>query len=296
MRLLVKFNLLLVLVFGGSIAATLFIARNFLQQNAHDVVIQQARLMMGAAMGMRTYTENQVKPLLKRRMAYTGIFLPVTVPAYSAMESFNYLRTDYRDYTYKEATLNPTNLRDLPTDWENDVIRQFRNFPEQKEQISERWTPEGPSLFLAHPIKVIPGCLDCHDSPSTAPLAVTKTYGREHGFGWKVGEVVGAQIVSVPAALPQSIADRAFKTLVLYLIGVFVVTLLLLDLGLALVVVRPVSRLSAIAEKISKGNLDVPEIPVEGSDEISQLARSFNRMYLSLVKAARLLESDETRS
>jgi HAMP domain-containing protein len=37
--------------------------------------------------------------------------------------------------------------------------------------------------------------------------------------------------------------------------------------------------------------LNVPEIAVKGSDEIADLARSFNRMYLSLVKAIRMLES-----
>jgi protein-histidine pros-kinase len=47
-----------------------------------------------------------------------------------------------------------------------------------------------------------------------------------------------------------------------------------------------------MAEEISKGNLDVPELPVKGSDEISQLARSFNRMYVSLVKALRILEGE----
>ena len=107
----------------------------------------------------------------------------------------------------------------------------------------------------------------------------------------KTGDVVGAQIVSVPMSLPIKIADREFKALMVSLGLVFLVTLVLLDIGLILLVVRPVSRLSAMADEISKGNLQVPEIPVKGWDEIAQLARSFNRMYVSLAKAIKLLES-----
>jgi protein-histidine pros-kinase len=44
------------------------------------------------------------------------------------------------------------------------------------------------------------------------------------------------------------------------------------------------------ADEISKGNLEIPELPAEGKDEISTLARSFNRMHRSLVKAMSMLD------
>ncbi len=292
MRLLIKFNLLLFFVFAVSIAITGYVAHNFLQENAREEVIQQARLMMGAAGGMRTYTSMQVDPLLAAHESKASDFPPQRVPAYSATEVFNYLRKDYPAYTYKEATLNPTNLRDRAVDWEADVVEEFRNHAERKELIAQRRTPDGASLFLARPITADPECLSCHSVPAAAPASMIKTYGPDHGFGWKAGEVVAAQIVSVPMSVPVSMADRAFRTLLISLGGVFIFTMMLLDLGLVFIVVRPVDRLSRMAEEISKGNLDVPELPVKGSDEISQLARSFNRMYVSLVKALRIIEGE----
>ena len=62
------------------------------------------------------------------------------------------------------------------------------------------------------------------------------------------------------------------------------------DVALHFFVVKPVARLSATADEISRGNLEVSELPVRGGDEISVLASSFNRMYVSLRKALRLLE------
>ena len=72
--------------------------------------------------------------------------------------------------------------------------------------------------------------------------------------------------------------------------AVFVVTLLVLNLALSMTVARPVARLSNMADEISKGNLEIAELPVKGKDEISVLASSFNRMRLSLVKAMRMLD------
>jgi HAMP domain-containing protein len=114
-------------------------------------------------------------------------------------------------------------------------------------------------------------------------------YGRDHGFDWRMGETVRSQIVSVPTSVPVKIADRAFQTLMISR-RADDGTLILLDLGLVLIVVRPVTRLSASAGEISKGNLNVPAIPVKRQDEISPLARSFNRMYLSMGKAIQLHE------
>ncbi len=291
MRLLLKFNLILILVFGAGASIAGYVSHRFLQVRAEEQVIEQARLMMGAAAAMRTYTSKQVGPLLSVHDSNIHTFLPQTVPAYAATEAFSYLRASYPAYTYKEATLNPTNPRDRAVDWEADVIENFRNHPDRREVTSERETPEGRSLFLAQPITVGAACLECHSTPRKAPAAMIKVYGKDNGFNWKLGETVGAQIVSVPLALPIRIADDAFKTQMLSLGAVSLATLLLLDLVMTILVIRPVARLSAKADEISTGNLNVPELPVKGRDQIAQLARSFNRMYHSLAKAIRLLES-----
>jgi hypothetical protein len=39
-------------------------------------------------------------------------FFPQSIPFYASTENFNYFRSRYPDYSYKEAALNPTNPRD----------------------------------------------------------------------------------------------------------------------------------------------------------------------------------------
>ena len=291
MRILTKFNLIFILVFGTGLFLSAYLSFQFLTRDARNQVIQQARLMMQAASSIRHYTSSEIRPLLDTPNTRRITFHAQTIPAYSATQTFNALRSGgYQDYVYKEATLNPTNLRDRPADWEADIVNSFRNFPERLEIIGERDTPSGPSLFLAHPIRAQQACLECHSTPQAAPPSMIRIYGKANGFGWKADEIVGAQIVSVPMALAVSIARQAFKTLLFYLGGVTLLTIIVLDLALVFTVVRPVTKLSRMADEISKGNMDVPELPVQGTDEIAALARAFNRMYISLAKAIRLIQ------
>ena len=289
MKLLLKFNLIFLLLAGTGLAIVAHVAYRFLMENAKTQVVQQAQLMMESARATRDYTSEELKPLLSRVAGHGDEFIPQTVPAYGATQSFARLRTRYPDYTYKEAALNPTNPRNRAEDFETDIINTFRNHPDRREIIGERETPTGEALYLAHPIQVKQSCLECHDVASRAPAALLNTYGSSNGFGWKLGEINAAQIVSVPTAVPIKIADKAYKTLIAYLIVTFLFTLLAIDAALYFVVIRPVVALSGTADRVSRGDLDVPEIPVHGKDEISGLTASFNRMYVTVVKALKML-------
>lgn len=291
MRLVAKFTLVFVVVFGIGFAVSAYLAHSLLQKNATDEVMQNAQLMMQTALSMRDYTTKQIAPLLNGEK-FQDTFHAQTVPAYAATESFNYLRAKYPEYSYKEATLNPTNPRDRPADWEADIIRIFRDNPATKNKVGSRDTVAGTSWYLAQPIVAGPPCLACHSTAAAAPPAMVAIYGNTNGFGWQLNEVVGAQIVSVPASLPIRMADSAFRNLLTDMCLVALVTLIAVDLSLILIVVRPVSKLSQMADRISKGELDEAQLPVHGKDEIAVLAGSFDRMRISMAKAMKMLEGE----
>jgi hypothetical protein len=163
-------------------------------------------------------------------------FHPQSVPAFAATETFGYLREKFPDYFYKEATLNPTNPRDRATDWESDVVNQFRGNSNQAEFISSRESPTGTALFLARPIRINNvSCLECHSTPDKAPAEMIKLYGGDNGFGWKLDDVIGAQIVSVPVSLPVHIAENAFRVIITWLGGAFGGILIVANIGVAIV-------------------------------------------------------------
>jgi hypothetical protein len=163
-------------------------------------------------------------------------FHPQSVPAFAATEIFAYLREKFPDYFYKEATLNPTNPRDRATDWESDVVNQFRGDSTRAEFIGTRDSSTGTALFLSRPIKVNNvSCLECHSTPDKAPVEMIKLYGGDNGFSWKLDDIIGAQIVSVPVSVPVRMAENAFRLIVAWLGGAFGGILLIANVAMAIV-------------------------------------------------------------
>lgn len=290
MKLLAKFNLVYLLVMSLGIAVSGYIARGLLQENAQQEVVGSARMLMEKALAVRGYTNTQVKPLLAAQMAHE--FLPQTVPSYAATEVLNALLSKHPEFAYKEATLNPTNPRDRATSWEVDIVGQFRSAADLKETTGVRDTPAGPSLYIARPLRITdPACLACHSSVEAAPATMVAKYGPANGFGWNLNEVIGAQIVSVPLGVPMQRAHEVFKVFISSLVGVFIVVGIVLNLMVWMLVVRPVTRLSALADRVSQGELDAPEFAASGKDEIATLSDSFSRMRASVVQAMKLLDA-----
>src|SRR6266853_1614325 len=298
---LLKFNLIFIPLLAICLGMVAWAARELLQANAREQIVQNARIMMETGSSSRTYTTKQVAPLLQHksfklqsaisefkktldempREADTVIpkdvhftsakkayllgqqrvltaqrefmdsvknrpeemldteFHPQSVPAFAATEIFAYLRAKYPEYFYKEATLNPTNPRDRAADWEADIVNQFRSNTALPEFIGTRDTPSGASLFLARPLKVgNVSCLNCHSTPDKAPPEMIKLYGTANGFGWKMDEIIGAQVVSVPLSVPLQMADATWRRLTMWLLGAFGGMLVVGNLGAAIVTLR----------------------------------------------------------
>ena len=289
MKLIWKFNLVLLGVFIIGFAAAGYVSKKMLLESARDEVLQHARLMMEAALATRTYTNTQIKPLLVEQLKTA--FLPQSVPAYAATEQFNDLHKTYPDYTYKEATLNPSNPRDRASDWEADIVQVFRGTPATTEVIGERDTPTGRSLYLARPIQIKnAACLDCHNTVNEAPKTMLDLYGSANGFGWKLNEIIGAQIVSVAMTVPLERANRALQTFLISLAIIFVVTIVLLNAMLYTMVIRRVTRLASIAGAVSLGNLEAGDFRSRSSDEIGTLTHALGRMKTSLIQAMEMLD------
>jgi protein-histidine pros-kinase len=289
MGLRLKFNLVLLAVFVIGLGATGYVSHDLLHKNARDEVLRNAGVMMEASLSMRHYTVTRVRPLLPYD---ADKFLPESVPAFAATEVMTLLRKKYPDFSYKEAALNPTNARNRAVEWEEDIINAFRADPARGEISGMRDTPTGRSLYLARPFLIKdPGCLACHTTPEMAPAAMVQIYGPNNGFGWKENEVIGAQIVSVPMGLPIRNANRAFVTFMTSLAIVFAALFVILNIMLTQLIIEPMTRLSDIAEQISKGKSDVTELVPQGDDEVAQLGQAFNRMRRGLQKAISLIEN-----
>ena len=156
---------------------------SILENKVEKEVADKAFLIIETMNSIRNYTSSQVKPELASRLATEAYFIPETVPAYSAREVFEGLRKqpEYKDFLYKEATLNPTNLRDKADKFETDITQQFRQDKQLKEKTGFRADQNGKFYYVSRPLEIKKAsCLECHDTVEKAPANLVSTLSLIH--------------------------------------------------------------------------------------------------------------------
>ncbi len=300
-KLSAKLNIILLIIILIVIGINGLILSQVLQKNAEREVTSQAALLIETMGAVRDYTDKQVNPELAPRLETEDQFLPQAIPAYSAREVFENLRKgeQYSDFFYKEATLNPTNLRDKADKFEVNIVEQFRKESTLKELSGFRSLPSGDIFYVARPLAASPqSCLRCHSTPEAAPKSQLTTYGRDNGFNWKFKEIVGAKIVSVPSS--KILADaRRLQILVIGILAVgFLVALIILNVFLKFSIIKPIMNMAHWSKEVSTGNMHA-EFEHPAQDEIGTLGSSVNRLKVSLMMAMNMInpnQSDERQS
>lgn len=292
MKLLAKFNLILMLTFSIGLILSGLYSYKLTEDNALTQVTDQAELIMQQALAVRSYSVEEVRPLAKT--GESAVFHPQTVPAYAATQVANIVRENRPDYIYKEAVFNPTNPRDKASPQEEKIINKFISNPELEKQVGVINAEDSneQSLYVAYPIRIKnSACLACHSTPENAPAAMLDIYGKENGFGWKLNETVGTQLVSVPFTLPAELAKKTFNNFLLSLFLIFASIFVILNIMIRKFIIQPVSDLTNLADELSKGKTDIEELNIKGNDEIASLSASFNRMRRSVIKLLELVKS-----
>jgi HAMP domain-containing protein len=287
-----KFNVFLLIIFILGSILTSSLLFQVLERNAETEVSTRAKLIVQTMNSVRDYTTSNIQPLLDARLEIEPAFIPETVPAFSATEVFQKLRKNegYRNFFYKEATLNPTNLRDKVDNFETTLVERFKNEPATKELSGFRDLTGGRVFYIARPLTVKKEtCLRCHSTPDRAPKSQIATYGSDNGFGWKLGEIIAAQVISVPAEEVLDNAQDALKIIMGVLLGVFGAILLTINYLLRRAVIRPIRTMVKTAEAVSLGDMDA-EFEHQSQDEIGLLSTAFKRMKSSLQISMNLLD------
>jgi HAMP domain-containing protein len=289
MRLTAKIILVLSGTFVVGLALGSFAAYRHVTDSAVENSAGDARIVMEAASAVRSYTAESISPLLQAQMKTQ--FLPYAIPSFAAQTNAKLVQKKLPEYSYREPTLNPTNVNDRATDWEAAIVNEFRNNSEITEKTTVRDTPNGPLLTMARPLKVgAQVCLNCHSTPDVAPPTMIALYGSQNGFGWKLGEVIGAQLVSIPLSVPLQRAYAKLPWMIAGIAGILLILLIVIGVVLRALIVKPMIGISELANDVSMGKLDSPEFSRAGRDELGSLATSFNRMRRSLQNAMKMLE------
>lgn len=266
-----------------------------MRNRAEAEVAARAEILTQTMNSVRNYTSNNIQPLLSERLTTEANFIPETVPAYSAREVFENFRQrpEYRDFLYKEATINPTNPRDRADEFETELVEEFRQNPNLKE-MTGYYDRNGEKLFyIARPLSIKNiSCLQCHGKPEAAPQSMINTYGADNGFGWRLHEIVAAQTIYVPANEVFAKGHQYWLLAIAIFISIFVLVIYAIDLLLKRAVIKPLKQLTSITRKLRERDIAEVSESLESQeitaiarrhDEPGQLARAFQHLNLEVV-------------
>jgi len=290
-----KFNTLLLLIFivGSTISG--FALSVAMKNRAEEEVAVRAKILIETMNSVRDYTSNNIKPLIVDRLLSETEFIPETVPAYSAREVFENFRQrpDYQSFLYKEATINPTNLRDKADEFETKIIEEFRQDSNLKEKTGY-YSHSGQKLFyIARPLSIKKeSCLQCHGLAKDAPPSLINTYGSTNGFGWKLNEIVAAQTIYVPANEVITRGRQYWLLTIAIFITIFTCVIYLINLLLRRSVIKPLKQLTSITTILKNQDIAKVSESIESkkiaiiacrNDESGELARAFLHLNLEIV-------------
>ncbi|MCA1991916.1 MAG: DUF3365 domain-containing protein [Coleofasciculus sp. S288] len=291
LKLGTKFTLFLSLVFISGIFISGVALSEALQRKAQEQIVSKGMVLLETMNSVRNYTNTQVNPLLTPLLDREEEFIAESIPSYSVREIFEKLRQnpDYNNFFHKDATLNPTNLRDKADEFETQLAKRFRQDSNLKELSGFRELFGEKVFYIARPLAIKEeSCLRCHSTPDAAPKSQINTYGSEHGFGWKLNEIIGAQTIYVPAESVLESARRSFSLVIGIFLGVFAAIILLINFLLKQSVIQPIRIMARMAEKISENTADSDKAQecnpqnltkvARRGDELGQMGRVFQRM------------------
>jgi methyl-accepting chemotaxis protein len=284
---------LLSVVFLFSLIALLSALNMLFTHYATRQIDLQATHLMDSMDAVRLYTSNHIEPIISPLNENSNEFLPESTPSFTAQRVFAYLKMDpeYADYSYRETAINPTNPLDKADAQEEELIRSFQANSNLTVLTGNSQTAAGSAHYIAKPIRVSdPKCLVCHSTHQAAPKSLVATYGTENGFAWQLGDVVAAQIVSVPIDAINKAKRDSLGLVGILNLAAYGVTAIVLLAFISRAIVRPMREISARAFEASIHPERIEFSEKYRSDEIGRIAQSFDRMKQSLQIAMKMLK------
>ncbi|BAY07786.1 c-type heme family protein [Calothrix sp. NIES-2098] len=290
-KLASQFTLLLSLIFISGIGLGGFALSKALEQKALVEMNARGQMAMHIINSVSSYTSNDIAPLITQLADSQTKFIPETIPSISArrvLENFK-VNWQYKDLTYKQATLNPTNLNDQADLFEAKLVERFESDRTLKTLSDLRYQAGEQLFYSAQPLVVnSSSCLKCHSSPDIAPQSHVQRYGTKNGYGWKLNQVIGTQIIYIPASEVFANARKALLLFISIFIGIFALVIISINYLLKWRVIQPLKPIAQLAQTMSRDTVSAAEVRdleqqglsqiAQRTDELGQLGRVFQKM------------------
>ena len=274
-----QFNIALILLYISSLLISIPLIYYFSSKTIYSNANKELSLLVDMIYSMRKTISKDVRPeLLRQDILSPAAALSSTVFTRHTATHFNKLQPKYYIKVASDNPLNPDN-KTLPL--EQEILDHFRTHKKEKKLVREGFINGKKFLLSSTPSISKANCNTCHSSPENAPEQIVKMYGSNSGYGYQIGDIVGASFVGVPLEDINLIAIKRGLTLIGLLTLLFTASLIIINQLVKKKILNPLNEIAKATQALSRGALD-NSVEMKTNDEISELAHSIELLRKSL--------------
>ena len=247
-------------------------------RHMRESVEMNASMALKFDVAIRDYIAKYVRPVMYELMGKDAFIPEVMSTSYVARTIFEDVRKDFPDFIIKFSSDNPRNPANQAGLEELKIIEYFNDNPQV-----QRWEGEisiNDKLYFAKfsAMRMEVACLRCHSDPEKAPASLLKRYGSTAGFHRPLGKVIGMDTIAIPIVkITEQLWPELRQSFFLIALGLLLFFLSIIYLTRFIVT----NRLSSITQHLltaaqQSNYQELTLFEIEGNDEISDLAFSFN--------------------
>lgn len=245
-----KFNVVLAAFLlpavGTMSLAAHYFQKELLWQEAHT----KARIVLSEASSTRRYVENVLRPKMFSLLGTDQFIIEAMSTTFVSSRVQELFAEQMPGYTYRRVASRPRNPANAPDELEKATLMRFHEDPDLIVWSGEAQRNSERVFFVAECVTVSQDCLRCHGKPEDAPRELRERYGDHSGFGYREGDIMGLNSVSVP--VQATIAQVRTTTMVLALVSVvgFGAIFLVVNRIFNLLVAHRLGFLSQLSERL----------------------------------------------
>lgn len=279
LSLQIKFSLGMIVILLIVTGASSYWLYSELEKSLIENVHEKSQIILTELEATRRYVAETLRPRIYSLLSADEFVLEAMSTTYVSTQIMERFRNSFPDFSYKRAAVDARNPQNEADVFEREIMDRFRNNEEEKD-----WkgivTRRQQRLFVRMiPLRVEESCLRCHGEKNDAPAKLLALYEGDRGFGRKLGDIAGMDVVFFPVEKAMSqIRHQAITVLgsgaVAALAGFFFVSLLFRRL-----VVNRMADLKAFFSEFTARGSDLSQrLKVTQRDEIGEVGAAVNTM------------------
>ena len=284
-RLQTRIVVLIILFFSVTTLAVLYFVSDMARANTLREAEEKAKIILQRNLATHRYFTEKLKPALfelTESLRDQDYFDPIWMSSTFAIREIDnfYKEASDEEYYYKECAVNARSTQNEADEVERVFLKMLNDDPSLEMKSTIREIDGKPYFTTIYRGEVLSeSCMMCHSESKNAPSGMVKLYGPVRSFNRSIGDTVSAVSIRVPLEKAYASGYRLLLA-TLALVGVaFVFLLFVVILMNRKLVLSPLERLGAYAEKVSMDpDVSDEEISELGSPEFRHMSKAFGRM------------------